>query len=77
MTEELDGGPPVVFARVPIRADDTPETLARRVRKREHNIYPQAAQWYCQGRLTLTDRGAELDGEILPPTGLDADGLPG
>ena len=73
VTEELDGGPPVVFARVPIGADDTPETLSGRVRAREHQIYPLAAQWFCQGRLALTERGAELDGELLPPGGVDVD----
>jgi phosphoribosylglycinamide formyltransferase-1 len=73
VTEELDGGPPVVFARVPIAPGDTAESLATRVRRREHRIYPLAASWFCEGRLALTDGGATLDGQLLPATGLDAD----
>ena len=73
VTEELDGGPPVVFARVPIEPGDTAESLAVRVRRREHRIYPLAASWFCDGRLALTAEGATLDGQRLPETGLDAD----
>ena len=73
VTEELDGGPPVVFARVPIDPGDDADSLARRVQAREHQIYPLAAQWYCSGRLALTNDGARLDGRVLPAGGLDAD----
>ena len=69
VTPELDGGPPVVQARVPINFGDTAETLARKVLAEEHTIYPLAARWFIEGRLVLTDHGAELDGKPLPPTG--------
>ena len=69
VTEELDGGPPIIQAQVPIRADDEAETLAARVLELEHVIYPTAAQWFCEGRLRLSDTGAELDDELLGPSG--------
>jgi phosphoribosylglycinamide formyltransferase-1 len=72
VTEELDGGPPVVFARVPVAPDDTAESLALRVRQREYQIYPLAAAWICAGRLSLDASGARLDGELLPAMGVDA-----
>ena len=62
VTEELDGGPPIVQARVPIMAGDDADMLAARVLQQEHIIYPQAAQWFCQGRLTLAGNQVLLDG---------------
>ena len=70
VTPQLDGGPPVVQARVPIVPGDTAETLAARVIMEEHVIYPLAARWYLQGRLKLTDQGAYLDGNPIPATGI-------
>ena len=70
VTLELDGGPPVLQARVPVIPGDTADTLAARVIVQEHIIYPLAARWYIQGRLRLTDQGARLDDTILPATGI-------
>lgn len=75
VTEELDGGPPVVFARVAISAGDSAASLAARVQAREHVIYPLAARWYAEGRLQLDGDRALLDGAVLPPGGVDADSL--
>ncbi|WP_287030912.1 phosphoribosylglycinamide formyltransferase [Pseudomonas sp. UBA6310] len=69
VTEELDGGPLVVQAVLPIEADDTPERLATRVHHREHLIYPLAVRWFADGRLRLAADGAMLDGAKLPATG--------
>ena len=44
VTPELDAGPPVLQAEVPVLADDTPETLAARVLEAEHRIYPDAVR---------------------------------
>ena len=77
VTEELDGGPPVIHARVPIEAGDTPELLAARVLEQEHRIYPLAAQWYAQGRLILNGNRAELDGKALSATGFPFNGTSG
>ena len=71
VTLELDGGPPIIQARVPILPGDTGQTLADRAIVKEHLIYPLAAQWLITGRLKLTDDGASLDGEPMPATGID------
>lgn len=77
VTQELDGGPPVLQARVSIQAGDTADTLAERVQLKEHVIYPLAADWHLQGRLRLEDGNAWLDGEVLPPTGKPHSGAAG
>jgi phosphoribosylglycinamide formyltransferase-1 len=69
VTEELDGGPLVVQAVVPVESGDTPESLAQRVHSQEHHIYPLAMRWFAQGRLRLGASGAQLDGKDLPATG--------
>ncbi|WP_137972216.1 MULTISPECIES: phosphoribosylglycinamide formyltransferase [unclassified Pseudomonas] len=69
VTEELDGGPLVVQAVVPVESGDTPESLAQRVHSQEHHIYPLAMRWFAEGRLRLGASGAQLDGKDLPATG--------
>lgn len=69
VTEELDGGPLVVQAVLPIKADDTAESLARRVHQQEHQIYPLAVRWFAEGRLRLGAQGAMLDSQPLPASG--------
>ena len=70
VTGELDGGPAVLQAAVPIEAGDTPELLAKRVLTVEHRIYPQVVDWFARGRLQLRSDGVHLDGSRLPPHGL-------
>jgi phosphoribosylglycinamide formyltransferase-1 len=65
VTAELDGGPAVIQARVKVRPDDDEATLATRVIAQEHEIYPLAVSWYCEGRLRLSDGHAWLDGAAL------------
>lgn len=65
VTEELDGGPRVIRARVPVRADDTEDSLSQRVIVQEHQIYPLAVSWFCQGRLRCEQDRAWLDGQPL------------
>ena len=65
VTEELDGGPRIVQARVPVHAEDTAEVLAARVLAQEHRIYPLAVRWFAEGRLRLGAHAAELDGRPL------------
>ena len=69
VTEELDGGPLVVQAVLPVAPDDTAESLARRVHQQEHAIYPLAVRWFAEGRLRLGAQGALLDGKPLPAGG--------
>jgi phosphoribosylglycinamide formyltransferase-1 len=51
VTTELDHGPIIVQAAVPVRAGDTAESLAARVLEQEHVVYPQAIRWFLEGRL--------------------------
>jgi len=66
---ELDAGPAIIQARVPVYTNDDADTLAKRVLVQEHFIYPLAVKWFCDKRLVLTQAGAILDGKLLPPTG--------
>lgn len=73
VTEELDGGPVVLQAKVPIFAGDTEADLQQRVHEQEYRIYPLVVQWLCTDRLRLTTSGAELDGQLLGPSGYAAE----
>lgn len=65
VTHELDGGPAIVQAIVPVLDNDTKESLAARVLQQEHIIFPLAIRWFAQGRLKLADNKTMLDGRIL------------
>ena len=69
VTEELDGGPLVVQAVIPVEPEDTPSSLAQRVHAQEHRIYPLAVRWFAEDRLSLDEQGALLDGQLLPASG--------
>ena len=70
VTQELDSGPTIVQARVPILATDTADTLASKVLEKEHQIYPFGIQLLIEHRITLEDDKATMDGNILPATGI-------
>ncbi|MGH8766399.1 MAG: phosphoribosylglycinamide formyltransferase [Burkholderiales bacterium] len=53
VTEELDGGPIVAQAAVPVLPGDTAKSLAGRVLKQEHFLYPRAVRWFLDGKLEL------------------------
>ncbi len=65
VTEELDGGPLVAQAEVPIKRDDNADKLGARVLKREHRLYPMAIKWFAEGRLKLSNDQLKLDGKRL------------
>ena len=69
VTPELDGGPAILQAQVPVLADDDANSLAQRVLAVEHKIYPIAAQWFCNGRLIMRDGRAVLDNQPLGDRG--------
>lgn len=73
VTEELDGGPLIVQAIVPINTGDTADTLAKRVQQQEHIIYPLAVEWFANKRLRLIDSQVLLDNETLANTGHQID----
>ena len=60
VTEELDHGPIVAQAAVPVLPEDTEETLAARVLRSEHLIYPEVLRWWAEGRLKLREDGRVL-----------------
>jgi len=60
--EGTDTGPVIVQAVVPVEPDDTEETLARRILAQEHRIYPQAIQWFAEGRLSVQGRKVLVSG---------------
>ncbi|MCH1924901.1 phosphoribosylglycinamide formyltransferase [Shewanella sp. C32] len=73
VVQELDAGPVILQAKVPVFDDDTAELLAARVHEQEHAIYPLVVKWFAEGRLTMTDDVALLDGNQLAAHGYAAD----
>ncbi len=65
VTPELDGGPVVMQARIPVLPSDTEETLANRVQVQEHIIYPRVVKWFVEKRLKLEGGVAWLDGRPM------------
>ncbi|MDF1629593.1 MAG: phosphoribosylglycinamide formyltransferase [Alcanivoracaceae bacterium] len=76
VSDELDGGPIIARAQVPVLANDNEETLSNRVQAREYELYPRVLEWRAAGRLTLDPRGVQLDGQPIPADGFDLDQLP-
>jgi phosphoribosylglycinamide formyltransferase 1 len=63
--EELDSGPIIIQGSVPTRPGDTEESLAARVQRVEHIIYPEAVEWFARGRIQLRAGAVWLDGNAL------------
>lgn len=53
VTTDLDHGPIIIQAAVPVLQDDTEQTLAARILREEHHIYPQAIRWLCKNEIKL------------------------
>ena len=66
VTEELDGGPIIAQARVPVRAGDDPGTLAARVLAQEHVLLPRTLSWIAEGRVRLDGDRVLVDGAPAP-----------
>lgn len=62
VTAELDHGPIIAQAAVPVLAEDTPEALAARVLREEHALYPRALRWFLDGRLVLENGRVRVKG---------------
>ena len=73
VTAELDGGPAIVQASVPIFAEDDANSLAKRVQRQEHIIYPLAVKWFAEGILHMIDGKCVLQGKPLPASGFQID----
>ncbi len=76
VTSQLDHGPIIIQAAIPVLPEDTAETLATRVLQQEHLIYPQAVRWFLEDRLMLTNscikiRAATVEQHVLYSPRLD------
>ena len=69
VTAELDGGPAIVQASVPIVAGDDAGSLAKRVQQQEHIIYPLAIKWFAEGNVRMVEGKTLFMGELLPDCG--------
>jgi phosphoribosylglycinamide formyltransferase 1 len=73
---EMDSGPIVAQAAVPVLKGDTPQALASRVIQAEHRIYPLALRWLAEGKLKIVDGrcinsgASDIDGVLISPTNL-------
>ncbi len=63
VTAELDHGPIVIQAAVPVHSDDNEGKLAARVLAQEHRIYPQAARWFIDGKLVIESGVVRVKGD--------------
>lgn len=66
----LDAGPIIAQAAVPIRPDDTPDSLAARVLVEEHRIYPEALRWIAEGRTRVEGARVFVEGAAAPSEAL-------
>lgn len=69
VSEELDGGAPIIQAATLIEQDDTVDSLIHKVHQLEHQIYPIAVSWFASERITLKSNRVYLDGSPLGDTG--------
>ena len=73
VTDELDGGPVILQAKIPVFDGDSEEEITQRVQAQEHAIYPLVVSWFVDERLEMRDGSAWLDGVQLPPEGHASD----
>jgi len=66
VTEDVDAGPIIIQAVVPVYENDSEETLRERILKQEHRIYPQAIQLFSEGRLKVEGRRVRIIGGQEP-----------
>lgn len=68
VTPDLDAGPIVAQAAVPVRPDDTEDSLSARILEQEHRLYPAALAWLAAGRIRVTGNRALVDGATASGT---------
>ena len=64
--EKVDSGPVIIQAAVPVNAGEDPDDLMRRIHAMEHRIYPQALQWFAEGRISTRGRQVHLTPAVSP-----------
>lgn len=76
VTPDLDHGPIIIQAAVPVLQNDTPASLSARVLREEHRAYPQAIRWFCEKRVILgRDNRVEFNFPEQPGPALISPGL--
>ena len=73
VTDELDGGPVILQAKIPVFDGDDEDEIQARVQAQEHAIYPLVVSWFIDGRLEMRDNAAWLDGAPLSAEGYAAE----
>ena len=66
---DMDSGPIIIQAAVPVMPDDTPDSLAERVLAWEHQIYPQAVRFIAEKRVRVSGEIVRITGEAAPAPG--------
>lgn len=61
VSSELDGGPVILQAEIPVYEDDDTDTLVERIHEQEYIIYPQVIRWFAEGRLRLQGNTVEVN----------------
>ncbi len=74
--EGMDTGPIIIQAAVPVRDDDTEESLSARILKFEHRIYPEAVRLFSEGRIRVAGRKVEIEGAVAADEALINPPLP-
>jgi phosphoribosylglycinamide formyltransferase-1 len=59
---DLDAGPIIAQAAVPVLADDTEETLSARILRQEHRLYPLVVRWFAEDRIALAEGRVTIKG---------------
>jgi phosphoribosylglycinamide formyltransferase-1 len=62
VTPDLDAGPIVIQAAVPVLANDSADTLSKRVLAQEHIVYPRAIKWFLDGKLVIENGRVSVRG---------------
>ena len=70
VTPEVDVGPIIAQAAVPVQDDDDEASLSARVQAQEHLLLPAAVRWFCEGRLVIAGRRVRVNG--MPHTAAHA-----
>lgn len=73
VTDELDGGPVILQAKIPVFEGDDEDEITARVQHQEHAIYPLVVSWFMEERLEMRGNSAWLDGRELPQQGYAAE----
>lgn len=75
VTPQLDHGPIIVQAAIPVLPQDTEETLAARVLQQEHRIFPQAVRWFMEDRIRLMANRVDIIDAFIAETTLFSPGM--